>query len=58
MKKYLLLLAFYSIFYSVLAQKEANIWYFGLNAGLDFYGGDPVAINDGELRTNEVCATY
>ena len=39
------------------AQKEANIWYFGENAGLDFNGGSPVALTDGQLNTVEGCAT-
>ncbi len=36
---------------------EAGTWYFGQNAGLDFSGGDPVAVTDGQLVTNEGCAT-
>jgi gliding motility-associated-like protein len=39
------------------AQKEANIWYFGRNAGLDFSSGSPVAITNGMLDTYEGCAT-
>jgi gliding motility-associated-like protein len=39
------------------AQGEANIWYFGQNAGLDFNTGNPVALNDGQLSTLEGCAT-
>jgi gliding motility-associated-like protein len=39
------------------AQKEANIWYFGRNAGLDFNSGTPVALLDGALSTQEGCAT-
>lgn len=39
------------------AQKEANTWYFGNYAGLDFSGGAPVALTNGKLRTNEGCAT-
>lgn len=39
------------------AQKEANIWYFGENAGLDFNSGNPVALSDGQLNTIEGCAT-
>ena len=38
------------------AQKEGNTWYFGVNAGLDFNGGAPVALIDGALITNEGCA--
>lgn len=39
------------------AQKEANFWYFGQNAGLDFSSGFPVAVNDGQLNTDEGCST-
>jgi len=39
------------------AQKEASIWYFGANAGLDFNTGTPVALLDGALNTGEGCAT-
>jgi len=35
------------------AQGEANIWYFGENAGLDFNSGVPVALTDGQLNSNE-----
>ena len=38
------------------AQGEANIWYFGENAGLDFNSGSPVALTDGQINTNEGCA--
>src|SRR5690554_1205427 len=39
------------------SQNEANIWYFGQNAGLDFTNGDPVPLLDGLLNTDEGCAT-
>ncbi|PWH83984.1 hypothetical protein DIS18_05400 [Algibacter marinivivus] len=39
------------------SQKEANIWYFGEHAGLDFNSGSPVVLLDGALNTNEGCAT-
>lgn len=39
------------------AQGEANIWYFGENAGLDFNNGSPVALTNGQLVTEEGCAT-
>jgi gliding motility-associated-like protein len=39
------------------SQGEANIWYFGENAGLDFNSGNPVALTDGQLNTQEGCAT-
>ncbi|HVZ39248.1 MAG TPA: hypothetical protein VHI13_08235 [Candidatus Kapabacteria bacterium] len=34
-----------------------NIWYFGFNAGLDFNSGNPVALDDGALATEEGVAT-
>lgn len=39
------------------AQKEANIWYFGVHAGLDFNSGNPVVLTDGQVNTIEGCAT-
>lgn len=39
------------------SQGEANIWYFGKNAGLDFNSGSPLALTDGQLNTLEGCAT-
>lgn len=39
------------------AQGEANIWYFGQNAGLDFNSGVPIALTNGQLVTDEGCAT-
>ncbi len=39
------------------AQNETNIWYFGENAGLDFNSGSPVPLLDGQLNTDEGCAT-
>ena len=38
-------------------QKEAAIWYFGDNAGLDFNSGSPVALTNGKLNTAEGCTT-
>lgn len=42
---------------NLLAQKEANNWFFGEKAGLDFSSGSPVAISSGQLSTVEGCAT-
>ncbi len=39
------------------SQNEANIWYFGNNAGLDFNSGSPVALTDGQMATQEGCAS-
>ena len=41
----------------LVAQKEANTWYFGNGAGLNFNAGYPVPLTDGKLYTNEGCAT-
>ena len=56
MKKVLAILALLAAL-NINAQGEANNWYFGLNAGLDFNGTDPVPIS-GSLSTNEGCATF
>ncbi|MCB0637653.1 MAG: hypothetical protein KDC54_13580, partial [Lewinella sp.] len=56
MKKIVYLLTFLPLF--LHAQPEANIWYFGQMAGLDFSGGDPVQLTDGAIQTFEGCATY
>ena len=42
---------------SLFGQKEANFWYFGQNAGLDFTSGSPTVLNDGKLSTLEGCST-
>jgi gliding motility-associated-like protein len=42
---------------SLFAQKEANYWYFGEKAGLDFSSGSPLAVSNGQLSTVEGCAT-
>lgn len=39
------------------SQNEANIWYFGHKAGLDFNSGSPVPLLDGQLDTTEGCAS-
>lgn len=57
MKKYLLYLILLFSCCVVYSQGEANIWYFGRNAGLDFNNGTPVFLNDGQLDTAEGCAT-
>ncbi len=40
-----------------MAQKEANFWFFGEFAGLDFTNGMPVAVTDGSLSTMEGCSS-
>ena len=53
--KYSLIISLLSILVSY-AQGEANIWYFGQNAGVDFSSGTPVALTDGAMVTAEGCA--
>jgi len=55
--QYLLFIILFSTSIFIQAQKEAAIWYFGENAGLDFNSGTPVALTDGQLNTHEGCAT-
>ena len=43
---------------NLFAQKEANIWYFGENAGLDFSTNPPTALTDGRLSTDEGCSSF
>jgi gliding motility-associated-like protein len=38
------------------SQNEANNWYFGVNAGLDFSSGSPVPLLNSAMDTNEGCA--
>src|SRR6266487_6065397 len=46
------------ISFSLSAQKEGYIWYFGYNAGLDFnYGSPPKVLTDGQVHAYEGCAT-
>ncbi len=43
--------------WSTFAQKEANYWFFGEYAGLDFSNGAPQAITNGALSTMEGCSS-
>lgn len=57
MKFCLTAISFFYFSLRVFAQGEANIWYFGSYAGVDFNGGSPVALTNGALSTGEGCAT-
>ncbi|APG64290.1 hypothetical protein LPB136_02400 [Tenacibaculum todarodis] len=57
MKK-LLPLIFLFLTFNLFAQKEANIWYFGRNAGIDFSTTPPTALTDGQLNTLEGCSSF
>lgn len=50
-----ILLLFCSL--TMLAQGEANFWYFGENAGLNFNSGSPVPIS-GSINTREGCSSF
>ncbi|WP_445456100.1 T9SS type B sorting domain-containing protein [Flavobacterium sp. HNIBRBA15423] len=39
------------------SQGEANIWYFGGKAGIDFNSGSPVALTDSQMQISEGCTT-
>lgn len=41
----------------VTAQPEAQTWYFGIGAGIDFTSGNPEMIS-GPLKTNEGCSIF
>lgn len=43
---------------SIYSQKEANIWYFGANAGLDFNTTPPTALTNGQINTLEGCSSF
>ena len=57
MKNQLFIAFFVLVSTTIFAQGEANIWYFGNRAGLDFNSGSPVALTDGQINTIEGCAT-
>ncbi|MDO9136868.1 MAG: T9SS type B sorting domain-containing protein, partial [Lutibacter sp.] len=42
---------------TIFAQGEANFWFFGQNAGINFNSGNPVSIS-GSLNTYEGCASF
>ena len=53
----LILILFLIAYSSSFSQKHAAHWYFGGNAGIDFNSGNPIALTDSEMYTNEGCAT-
>ncbi|MCF2874347.1 MULTISPECIES: T9SS type B sorting domain-containing protein [unclassified Tenacibaculum] len=58
MKKTPLLLLFLLVSISIYSQKEANFWYFGNNAALDFNTGTPVPVSNSQLNTTEGCSSF
>ncbi|MEO8147659.1 MAG: T9SS type A sorting domain-containing protein [Bacteroidia bacterium] len=58
MKNYLLhIIIFLLLFGDAFAQKQAWHWYFGVNAGVEFNTGSPVAVTNGAMNTYEGNAT-
>ncbi|MFA5477240.1 MAG: PKD domain-containing protein, partial [Bacteroidales bacterium] len=57
MRRFLLILFIVIIHLNLAAQKEANIWYFGEYAGMDFSDGDPVPLTNSSMSQDEGCAT-
>ncbi len=57
MKKVWIFISALLIYNIGFSQNEANIWYFGQNAGLDFNSGVPVPLLDGALNTDEGCTS-
>ena len=45
-------------FGAAFAQKEANVWHFGIGNSLDFNSGSPVQTSGSQMYTNEGCASY
>jgi hypothetical protein len=56
-KDYLILLMLIGASFVGIAQKEANIWYFGEQAGLDFNGGIPTALLNSAMNKDEGCSS-
>ncbi len=57
MKKIVILISLFCIGFQSYAQGEANFWYFGYGAGIDFNTGAPVSIS-GNLNTIEGCSSF
>ncbi|WP_299053494.1 T9SS type B sorting domain-containing protein [uncultured Polaribacter sp.] len=57
MKKILpFLVLFFTL--NLFSQKEANFWYFGNKAALDFNSGTPLPVSNSELNTTEGCSSF
>ncbi|WP_397446068.1 T9SS type B sorting domain-containing protein [Polaribacter sp. R77954] len=55
-KFFTLFLLFFS--FHLFSQQEANFWYFGENAGIDFSTNPPTSLTDGQLNTTEGCSSF
>lgn len=56
-KSLLFLISFMFVFQVSNAQKEANIWYFGANAGVDFTTAPPKSLHNSKMLASEGCAS-
>ena len=54
---YFLLILLFVSFSMTKAQNEANNWYFGNFAGIDFNSDTAIALTDGILQSHEACAS-
>lgn len=55
MKRILFILLLFP--FSALCQGEANNWYFGVNAGINFNTSPPTTLTNGQLNTSEGCSS-
>ncbi len=55
--KYVSFVLLFSLGSSLFAQGEANNWYFGQNAGVNFSTTPPTPLTDGRINTLEGCTT-
>ena len=58
MKKYLIWFCSLLTFICVFAQKEANVWHFGIGHSLDFNSGSPVQTSGSQMFTFEGSTSY
>ncbi|CAA0149342.1 T9SS type B sorting domain-containing protein [Tenacibaculum maritimum] len=58
MKRLTILFFTLSCAVNLFSQKEANYWYFGQNAALNFNSGTPVPISGSLLSTTEGCSSF
>jgi hypothetical protein len=56
--KSIILLFFILFNFLCFSQLETQNWYFGLNAGISFATKPPTSLTNGQLNTNEGCATF
>jgi hypothetical protein len=57
MKSIIVILFITLFFKSLLAQDEANVWFFGNQAGLDFNSGTPAVLNEGPSVNDRAIAS-